>query len=297
MPLNPRDEGIDFQPTSIGVALDRSASAWAQMRDSTPYLNDIDVVRERMSQDGYVLLRNVLDKGHVMAARKQVLDDSTAGPNPPDGTEKAGLHTGEGTRAAVHGENHRFPAVRNLVRSDAIGDIFRRYFAEPPRAYDYIWLRTATRGQGTGPHCDIVYMGRGAQEIYTVWMPLGDVPLSHGPIIVLEGSHRAPVPLSYLTMDIDAGRNWSRIRYRHGRFFRGGDYSRNPRAVQRQFGLRWLSTNFNAGDILIFSARTMHGTLDNLSNELRISVDARYQRLSEPADDRWVGPHPAGHKR
>jgi hypothetical protein len=296
MPLNPRDEVIDFQPTSIGVALDASASAWGRMRDSTSFLGDINALRKRLSQDGYVLLRNVLEEGHVMSAREQVLESVKPGHKPPDGADINGFRTGEGKRASVQGENHRFSAVRDLVHCDAIGDFFRRYFAEPPRTYDYIWLRTAGRGQATGPHCDIVYMGRGTQEIYTVWIPLGDVPLSQGPLIVLEGSNRARIPRSYLTMDIDSGRNWSRIRYRHGRFFRGGDYSRNPRAVQRQFGLRWVSTDFYTGDIVIFSAKTMHGTLDNLSSELRISVDARYQRLSEPADDRWVGPHPTGHK-
>ena len=36
----------------------------------------------------------------------------------------------------------------------------------------------------------IVYMGRGTQNLYTLWTPLGDVPPYHkGPLAILQGSH------------------------------------------------------------------------------------------------------------
>ncbi len=49
------------------------------------------------------------------------------------------------------------------------------------------------------------------------------------------------------------------------------------------------------GDVLIFSAFTVHGSLDNGSNQIRLSADSRYQRASEMADERWIGEHPPGH--
>ena len=42
---------------------------------------------------------------------------------------------------------------------------------------------------------------------------------------------------------------------------------------------------------------TLHGSLDNTTDELRVSCDTRYQRADEPVDDRWMGDPPKGHDR
>jgi hypothetical protein len=49
------------------------------------------------------------------------------------------------------------------------------------------------------------------------------------------------------------------------------------------------------GDLLTFSVYTVHGSLDNQSNEIRLSSDSRYQLADEPMDERWVGENPPGH--
>ena len=49
------------------------------------------------------------------------------------------------------------------------------------------------------------------------------------------------------------------------------------------------------GDLLTFSMKLVHASLDNQSDAIRISTDTRYQLASEPTDDRWVGPAPRGH--
>jgi hypothetical protein len=40
---------------------------------------------------------------------------------------------------------------------------------------------------------------------------------------------------------------------------------------------------------------TVHTSLDNHSDRIRISSDTRYQLASEPVDERWVGEQPPGH--
>ena len=148
-------------------------------------------------------------------------------------------------------------------------------------------------GRATAPHCDIVYMGRGTQHLYTIWIPLGDVPLEMGPLMVLEGSHRSKTLLEkYCKMDADEGNGVFNWHYRHGGFFRGGQYTKNPVAAQRELGGRWLTTDFVMGDLMVFSTFTLHGSLDNRSNQIRLSADARYQLASEPADPRWVKSSP-----
>ena len=70
----------------------------------------------------------------------------------------------------------------------------------------------------------------------------------------------------------------------------------NPPAVRNKFGGRWLTTEYRAGDFLTFGMFMVHASLDNRSgNRLRISSDTRYQRASEPIDERWVGVNPPAH--
>jgi len=40
---------------------------------------------------------------------------------------------------------------------------------------------------------------------------------------------------------------------------------------------------------------TVHTSLDNGANAIRLSTDTRYQLASEPIDERWVGEKPIGH--
>ena len=76
---------------------------------------------------------------------------------------------------------------------------------------------------------------------------------------------------------------------------KGGAYSEDPVATRQELGSRWLSTNYKAGDVLIFHMKTMHAALDNQTRQLRISSDSRYQLASETIDERWVGEVPIGH--
>jgi ectoine hydroxylase-related dioxygenase (phytanoyl-CoA dioxygenase family) len=62
-----------------------------------------------------------------------------------------------------------------------------------------------------------------------------------------------------------------------------------------KYGGRWLSSEFEAGDVLIFGMFTIHASLDNHSPSIRLSSDSRYQLASEPVDERWVGSNPIGH--
>jgi hypothetical protein len=57
-----------------------------------------------------------------------------------------------------------------------------------------------------------------------------------------------------------------------------------------------LTANFRAGDVVILSQHTLHGSLENHSttNRVRLSCDVRYQAATEPRDERYFGPDPRG---
>jgi ectoine hydroxylase-related dioxygenase (phytanoyl-CoA dioxygenase family) len=138
-------------------------------------------------------------------------------------------------------------------------------------------------GSNTGAHYDIVYMGRGTQNVYTCWTPLGDVSYDLGPLALLVGSHRFErVKETYGRMDVD-------------RDHVTGWFSNDPVELVDRYGGQWQTSEFRAGDVLIFGMFTMHASINNTSDRFRISSDTRYQLASEPVDERWIGPKPKAH--
>ena len=62
-----------------------------------------------------------------------------------------------------------------------------------------------------------------------------------------------------------------------------------------EFGTRWLSTDYRLGDVIIFSTRGLHATLDNRSKGFRVSIDVRFQPARDVTDPRFEGPYPIAH--
>ena len=56
--------------------------------------------------------------------------------------------------------------------------------------------------------------------------------------------------------------------------------------------LRWVTTDFAAGDVLIFNSLTVHAALHNVTEfDLRLSVDYRYQLEGEELTEVCLHPH------
>jgi hypothetical protein len=106
----------------------------------------------------------------------------------------------------------------------------------------------------TGAHQDHAGIG-GDTESFTAWMPLHDCPVELGPLQILEGSHL--FGLQETSAD-------GLVR------------------VDRARGVRWVGGRIDAGDVLIFHSLTVHAATPNTSNQLRVSVDCRFQDLARP---------------
>ena len=179
-----------------------------------------------------------------------------------------------------------------------------RFLGGPVRHFDYTWCRVECPGEhsATRPHYDIVFMGRGARNLCSSWTPLGDVPQRMGGLMILENSHRQEhIKATYGQLDVDAYcanyPDTAEIESGEKRWQRadGGAYSRDVMAVRQEIGGRWLTTDYQLGDLLVFSMYTMHAALDNMTNQLRLSTDSRYQLASEPVDERWIGENYIAH--
>lgn len=296
------DRTLDFPVTAQGRELDASPEAFGELEDSSSWLLHPEELRIRMERDSYLLLRGLLDRDDVLEARRAVVrrlardDFLDPGTDPMEGRVRPGSKLN--FRPGLARDN---PALDRILYSGPLIDFYRRFFGEEVLHFDFTWFRAVAPGAGTAPHCDMVYMGRGTRDqLYTAWIPIGDVPLSLGGLMILEGSHLHKNRLRrYLSHDVDTyctnGRHAAAIEAGEKKWERDGTLSRDPVSLREKLGGRWLTTGFRAGDVLTFPMHTVHASLDNHSDQVRLSSDSRYQPASQPADGRWIGENPPGH--
>ncbi|WP_029113319.1 phytanoyl-CoA dioxygenase family protein [Mycobacterium sp. URHB0044] len=284
--------------TSNGCVIDQDPAKFGHFRESSEYAADGAVLRERLSEDGYVFLRDVLDKHVLLQVQGAIADElNRLDALDPDGDRSAHLFPARaGLSLYKVADNISHTERRALTGQPALQAIFRAIFGEEAKSLDYSWPRIAGPGRSEQPHCDWVFMRRGTPRLYTAWIPLMDLPLSHGPLMILENSHLDnPYTRGYLRMDADELGYFDAMRFKHGTLVHGGNYSRRPNRVRDEFGTRWLSADYRLGDVIIFSTRAVHATLDNRSQGFRTSIDARFQPANDVTDPRFVGPHPTVH--
>ena len=187
--------------------LDTSPAAFSLLRSSADARDDREELHQRMAHEGYLFLPRLLDRDQVQAARTSSLErlaerDLFLPGHPVD---EALLKPGVHMRSAgdVHLDN--LPLLDLLYSSHMI-EFYEFFLGGPVRHLDYTWFRakTPTKGSATRPHCDIVYMGRGTENLYTSWTPLGDVPYAMGGLLVLEKSHlNEELKRTYGQTDVD----------------------------------------------------------------------------------------------
>ena len=177
--------------TSNGRVIDQDPTKFGRLRESSEHAADGTVLRERLSEDGYVFLRNVLDKQLLLHVREVIADElHRLDAIDPDGDRSAHLFPARpGLSLYKVADNIGQEERRPVTRQPALHAIFHAIFGEKAKPLDYSWPRIAGPGRSEQPHCDWVYMRRRRKRLYTAWIPLMDLPLSHGPLMVLENSH------------------------------------------------------------------------------------------------------------
>jgi hypothetical protein len=285
---------------TLGQPLDLSPDYFGFLQESRVD-EGTDVMRRRMQDEGYLYLRNFWSRNAVQEVRNSLTGqlDRLGFLKPGATVDEAHFNGREVGRAMGNPLNQKDPVVRDLVFGSHINDFFQTFLNGPVKHFDFIWFRTKGPGLGSPIHCDLVYMGRGTHDLYTIWVPFGDVSLDLGGLIVLEGSHRQAERLKpYLSRDVDdyCSNRDDAAEYASGNKWWDGTLSKNAAALQKSLGGRWLtSPEFRMGDLVIFNMTLVHGSLDNQTDRFRLSTDTRFQLASEPIDARWIGENPPGH--
>lgn len=274
---------------SNGVDLATDPECFGKLTPANHLLDDPVAMREQMSQAGYLLLPGLIDPRVIAAARTEILlKYATIGeldPTQPldeaiygDSSALAHINLRAFTQSVRDGQ-----AYQRVVLDENLLNTLSQLLGGPARAFDFRWPRFARPGEGCGVHCDGPYLTRGTEHLFSTWIPLGRVTQLEGALMVLErGPRHRELLADYLAKDADNDQlEWI------------GD----PRAVQAQFGTRWLSTDFEPGDVLCFAMDTVHAALDNQSpvGRCRLSSDSRYQLQGDAQDQRWNGPEPECH--
>ncbi len=207
----------------------------------------------------------------------------------------------------------------------------------------YKWLRGVPQGQCTGFHLDSVYMKgerqsyccfferssfarcillplllcqpalfslsfAGSTPLYSLWLPLGDIPSDQGNLVVARGSHRSE-QFARLRQEYGSSEAGAKGNGTTSGWIEVSKYTEKPvevRAAHTQkdaaamldfslkcgsalFALQWVSSAARAGSVILLDLRVLHCTSVNTSDQYRLSCDSRWT-VSAAADGEVLTP-------
>lgn len=267
-----------------------SSQLGLNLRSCNDLMDNGQALRDRMAEDGYLLIRQLHDPAVVLKARRTIIQhmqEQTQCIAPRTDLMDAVRNADAKAPNMMGGKiiTHH-PDVAAVFQSKRVFDFFDNYFGQPSLTFDYKWLRAVGAGEGTPAHYDFVYMGRGSERLHTIWTPLGHITPDLGSLAILIGSHNLP---SYRKLRETYGKSDVDRDGTHGHF------TKDLLSLTDQLGGEWHTTTFEPGDVILFGMHTLHASTNNITDRWRISCDTRFQPASDPVDERWVGQQPLGH--
>src|SRR5690606_1283001 len=110
-----------------------------QLRDANGLMSDSAALRERMEEDGYLLIRGFHPRREVLRARQYLLEQM----------EQRGIRAGQHREMQ---EVAKSEPLMSLLESPRLFQFFERYFDEPALTFSEKWLRAVSNGGFTGIH-------------------------------------------------------------------------------------------------------------------------------------------------
>lgn len=261
----------------------------ADMRDSTDLFERSNwrQLRDRLQQDGYLMLRGVLDATSIAEARAFLLKELHAArpecfapgvccsqARAAEGAKALGLLSRQDLAAA--------PQVAAVLESPQLFQLMAGLLQEEVITTGFKWLRAVACSEFTGLHTDRVFLGRGSARLLTAWLPLGEVPPRQGSLLVAAGSHRLPA--------------FAAVRADYGVSQVGADGTRSgwlsdsgaSLAAHIAGPVDWRVADCHPGDVVILGLDTLHMSASNecSPSRIRLSCDTRWQPAADARDPR-----------
>jgi hypothetical protein len=244
--------------------------------ESNDILTDDIELKSRAHRDGYLFFRGLADKENLLELRHrftEILDRHDWLIDDVDTMEARSLkefsHEGGEDWWPIFDEFQRLRLFHQFAHDPGVVGVFDRLFGEPtlphPRNIGRIIFPNADT---TPPHQDYVHV-QGTPDTWTSWIPLGNVPCELGGLAVYAGSHVHGI-LPVRDMKGAGGVGIANLPPGH----------------------EWHTSEFVAGDVLLFHSHLVHRGLDNETpDRIRISVDYRYQPVSHKIAQNSLEPH------
>jgi hypothetical protein len=230
-------------------------------------------------RDGYLFFKGWIEPSALLDLRRQILDICrdlgwlAEGGDPMDGIARPGVKYVEPSPEYrdVYDRVQKLEAFHELAHTPRLLETLDRLFGEPTLVHPRNIARLIFPDNvlyTTPAHQDFIHI-HGTPETYTAWIPLGDCPKNHGSLAVMAGSHRSGIYETHAA---------------YGAGGRGIDTEDLP--------FEWHGSDFKLGDVLFFHSHAIHRALPNESpDRLRLSVDYRYQGVSQPVMWHSLLPH------
>ncbi|WP_424830397.1 phytanoyl-CoA dioxygenase family protein [Ruegeria sp.] len=255
-------------------------------------VSDAFALQECINRNGYAYIPGALNRDRVFAARGVVLQKLHE-VGEIDAPIFDGIPTGTSNREEMVDdlgdwwkEVSECRAVRDITHGAELKGIMSKILGEPAVGTDYVILRVASGGQGTRFHYDHPFFNRyKGVRILTAWIPFGDLPFGKGTLSMVEGSMHFEDLVSQIR-DVDV----------YSEPGRSVELDLEPEGLIAERNARLLTTDFRAGDVIIFEQMLLHGSFDSdtSTNKVRMSCDVRWQPASAELDDRYFGENPKG---
>lgn len=238
-------------------------------------------LREHARQTGCLFFRDLVDRAAIQNVRAQILGLCAGagwlapGTDAAEGIAARGIAHVEPQPAfmEVYDQIMRLEDFHALAHDEGLLGVFSTLFGGPvlvhPRNIARIIFPHNVRFT-TPAHQDYVHI-QGTENTWTAWIPLGDCPRGLGGLAVMLGSHLNglyPVHSAYGAGGL--GINTDLLPF------------------------AWATTDYRIGDVIVFHSFVVHKALPNLTDDrIRLSVDFRYQPVSEPVTEGSLLPHHA----
>lgn len=222
--------------------------------------DDPDALRARAAADGFLYVPGLLPPERLTPLHA-VVDAALARRGwVVDGVSDPALRLGRWDDARwveFLGEVLPSPPYQALAAAPELLAVIRVLLGDAPRLHVGDVCRLVSPGAPeltTPPHQDAAYLPD-AERVWTAWLALGPCPRELGPLALLPGSHagglrpHAPVVVGGGVVGTDVPDD-----------------------------APWHASDLGPGDVLFFSALTVHKALPNrTADRLRVSVDYRYR--------------------
>jgi ectoine hydroxylase-related dioxygenase (phytanoyl-CoA dioxygenase family) len=287
---------IDIPLKSDSYTLSKAENRLGMLIASDP-MESIVNLRQQFAEQGYLWLKGLLNRERVLAFRQRYFEALShtgllkEGSSAVDGLYSFGNVNQQKIRRA-QSELVRSSAYESFCLSDKIWQFYERLMGDTV----YLHKRKLVRHIppqttiATGAHYDLVYLRGGTDSVCSSWIPLGDIPVEMGGLVYLENSHHIgrEMETEFSRKATDLPRD-EQISAYNKYMDKSGWLTKDLPSLAERTDSRWLMADYEAGDMVIHGAYTIHASTNNIDTQgrIRLSTDIRYQRLREEIDMRW----------